>query len=263
MRILVFMSDNRKLNKDPETTQYHSLVAYINKAYCNVHGYDFLYIRPYYKYPEENNLYVCRDRIGNLRHVSWAKLLVAQHCNTLGYDYIVYIDSDCIFKNFNISLESIINDTAHHGVNIIYASNLPWHKLPCAGFFIVKVNDETKRFIENWYNYTLPVYDSVKWKNTIQMSNKYCSYNWVPDKHWEQDALWCMIANNEMIPYSYINENTFEENTTQFLRHICHVFSNQRQPYFQKIVDTLLPKHGSFESIIETIHTIELDTSTM
>ena len=261
MRILVFMSDNRRLDENHDTAQYNSLTAYINKAYCNTHGYDFVYIRPYYKDPGANTLYIFKDSLGKLRHASWAKLLAAQYCNTLAYDYIVYIDSDCIFKKFNVSLESIITDPVHKDVNIIYASSLPWHKLPCAGFFIVKVNDETKRFIEAWYNYNLPTYDSVEWKNTIKMAKQYHSYDWAPDKHWEQDALWCMIANNQMIPYTYIDENTFRENDAQFLRHICHIDSHMRQPYFKTIVDRLVHTHGSYESVMKTIRKNELDTS--
>lgn len=190
MKFLVLISDNRSIDSNIQTAQYNSLVAYINKAYCNTHGYDFVYIRPYYKDLEIHTLNVCKDSDGKLRHASWAKLLAIQHCyNTMSYDYIVCIDSDCIFKNFDVSLESIVTNPLYENINIIYGSNIPWQKLPCCGFFIVKVNDETKHFIESWYKYKLPAYESNEWKNTLIMSKQYCTYDWLPDTHWEQDAL--------------------------------------------------------------------------
>lgn len=262
MKVLVFMSDNRPLDANIQTAQYNSLVAYINKAYCDAHGYDFVYVRTYYKDPHANTLLVCKDSTGAMRHASWAKLLAAQHCyNTRDYDYIVYIDSDCIFKDFSKSLESVVTDPKYSGVDIIFASNLPWHKLPCAGFFIVKVTEESKRFIKGWYNYKMPLYESTEWKNTLAMSNQYCSYVWKPDTHWEQDALWCMIANNSAIPYAYLEENSFYENNTQFLRHICHIDTHIRHPYFKVLVEKLTETHGSYNSIVHTIRAIELDTS--
>jgi len=263
MKILVFMSDNRPIDSNIHTANYNSLVAYINKAYCNKHGYDFVYIQPYYKNPELLTLDVCKDSNGKFRHASWAKLLATQHCyNTMSYDYVVYIDSDCIFKNFDISLESVITNPIYKDINIIYASNLPWHQLPCAGFFIMKVNNETKKFIESWYNYNLPLYESIEWKNTVAMATKYCAYDWKPDTHWEQDALWCMIANSTVPSFKYIDENSFQENDTQFLRHICHVDLHNRYSYFKQLTEKLVSIHGSYESIISTIHTINLDTST-
>lgn len=70
-----------------------------------------------------------------------------------------------------------------------------------------------------------------------------------------------MIANHTSIPYEYINENSFQENDTQFLRHLCSVESQNRHPYFRNLVEKLVPKYGSYELIISSIHTINLDTS--
>jgi hypothetical protein len=262
MNILVFMSDNRILDKEVNSAQYNSLTAYINKAYCNKHGYDFMYIHPYFISPDAHTVHVCKDKSGNWRHASWAKLLAAQYCfNMKKYDYVVYIDSDCIFKDFSVSLESVIMDPIYANVNIIYALSLPWHKLPCAGFFIVKVNEETKSFFESWYNYEMPTYHSVEWGNTLTMAKKYISYDWNPGTHWEQDALWCMIANGSSIPYMYIDEMSLLEDNTQFLRHVCSVHAHERLPYFRSVVDTLVTTHGAYKSILETINVLDFDTS--
>ena len=52
-RILVFMSDNRKLHGSLAGADYNSLVAAINYEYCKKHGYDFIYYRPYLNNKDE------------------------------------------------------------------------------------------------------------------------------------------------------------------------------------------------------------------
>ena len=47
MHILVFMSDNRKLDKNIRSAEYNSLAAAINYEYCKKYNYDFIYYRPY------------------------------------------------------------------------------------------------------------------------------------------------------------------------------------------------------------------------
>jgi hypothetical protein len=42
--------------------------------------------------------------------------------------------------------------------------------LPCAGFFVFRVNDFTRKFLKEWYEFKLP-------ERNI-------------DLYWEQDALW-------------------------------------------------------------------------
>lgn len=55
------------------------------------------------------NILSCIDvNTKQLRHSSWSKLIMILE-KIKDYEYIVYIDSDCIFKNFEISLEDIIN----------------------------------------------------------------------------------------------------------------------------------------------------------
>ena len=208
MKVLVFMSDNRYLENDIEKANYNSLVAVINNEYCKKHNYDFLYFIPTLN--GSNALYNCVDpNSGELRHASWSKLLSTKICLEKEYDYIVYIDSDCIFKDFNFKIEGIIDDS-----DIIFLNNKPWgDELPCAGFYICKVCDRTKTMIKEWYNYRIPE------KNI--------------NNNWEQDALWNIYKNYNI---KIIDSWMFKEDNKQFLRHICHIENNIRIGYFRNFI---------------------------
>ena len=103
MKICVFMSDNRLLSNDINNANYNSLTASINYEYCKKYNYNFLYYRPYLDNKEIIDLYNCPDpNSSELRHAAWSKLLSTQLALQLDYDYIVYIDSDCIFTPLHI-----------------------------------------------------------------------------------------------------------------------------------------------------------------
>jgi len=229
------MSDNRPLDK----TGYHSFAASINSHYCKKHGYDFIYYQPYlYKKSTKNHktirtiqlertsisndkqLYNCIDPITKeTRHSAWSKILSAQRALRLSYDYVVYIDSDCIFKDK--SIEDFIKP---YHQDILFLNNKPWNQdKPCSGFFILKNNANTKKFVKDWYHVQLPE------------KNK---------KHpWEQDGLWSMYKNYDI---GLIDEWMFEEKKGQMLRHIGSHEAENRIPYFKAFIK----KHNiPFETI--------------
>lgn len=257
------MSDNRKLSASYDPNSYWSNTAYINKNYCDKFGYDFKYVNPYYK-ENTHSLYSCIDpNTKKLRHSSWSKIPVVLNNLNENYSHVVYIDSDCIFRNFTIPLEDKIqqyNDSA-----FIFQSNAPWHpKSPCAGFFICKNTDENRNFLKKWFSYPMPIYNSPEWQNTLKMAKKYHPYDWTPGKHWEQDALWSLIASNKCKVTVDITEVAFDEKKEQYLRHVCSAHEKSRNDYFNNIITQMLNKNfPSYETIIEKIHKETLDTSTV
>ena len=190
--ILVLMVDNRQLSNEYNMNNYWSNTVYINKIYCNKYGYDFKFVNPYYKV-NTNNLYSCIDiNTNELQHGAWSRIPVILHYLNNSYKYIVYIDSDCIFRNFNISIEDKINQYVDS--TLIFQSNSPWHPiLPCSGFFICKNTIETITFLKNWYAYKKPTYESIEWQTTLTLAKTMNSYNWHPGKHLDQDILWVLI----------------------------------------------------------------------
>lgn len=216
VKILLFMSDNRLLNNNFNTASYESLVCSINYNYSKLHGYDFIYCRPFLNTRENTSFYNCFDpNSGQVRTAHWSKLLSTTKMLELKYDYICYIDSDCIFKDFNKKIEELISQ--HPTKNIIFLNDKPWSNiLPCSGFYICKVCDETKKIISRWFNVNIP------------SKNREHSF--------EQQALYEII---NTLDAGIIDSWMFEEKENQFLRHIGssedRTFHN-RIPYFKNFI---------------------------
>lgn len=239
MRILVFMSDNRTLEKEMVNANYNSLVAAINSDYCKKHNYDFVYYRPYLDNKEIITLHNCIDpHTKTLRHAAWAKLLITQFALELNYDYVVYIDSDCIFKDFNQKLEPLIHSFSDK--DVIFFNNKPWgDHIPCAGFYIAKVCDYSKHFFMDWYNVNVPRYN----KNHA----------------WEQDALWTIYRNYNTV---VVDTWMFREREGQFLRHVgcCDEdpSPNHRVNYFTKFINA---NNINYEATINEIKCVDYNTN--
>lgn len=230
MKILVCMSDNRRLGAD-----YNSLVAAINASYCKAQGYDFRYYRPYLNDRAEEPLFNCLDAKGRLRHASWSKLLSMQRAVVTGnYDYVVYIDSDCIFKDWSHRIEDMIKP----GSDILVATDAPFHpEMPCAGFFILKVGTTALRFIQDWYGVDMP------------RRNK--------GRYWEQSALWSFFKSRPELAL-IDNCNFFKEGgPDQCLRHIASFQKGLRIPYFR---DFLAAKGVDFAAGVKGISVVEFST---
>ena len=213
MKICVFMSDYRLLSNIYDTANYNSLTASINYEYCKKYNYNFIYYRPYNNNIETIDINNCIDPNTNLpRHFSWSKLLSCLKTLKLEYDYVVYINSDCIFKNFNISIEKFIEK--HINKNITFLNNKPWgDHYPCSGFFICKNNNISVDFIKEWFNFNIPE------KNTQHT--------------YEQEALWRIYQGNDI---GIINSWMFREEADQFLRIIGNHENNNRIPYFKNYI---------------------------
>ena len=238
MKILVCMSDNRRLRGDLDTADYNSLVAAINASYCKAQGYDFRYYRPYLNDRAEEPLFNCLDpHSGAPRHASWSKLLSMQKAVVAGnYDYVVYIDSDCIFKDWSQRLEDMIRP--HASSDILVASDAPFHPgFPCAGFFILKVGSVSRQFLKDWYGVDMP------------RRNK--------GRYWEQSALWSFFKTYPGLTV-IDNWNFFKEGgADQFLRHIASFQKARRIPYFR---DFIAAKGISFGAVVKGISVVEFST---
>ena len=236
MKILVFMSDNRPINKDYLTADYNSLIACINYEYCKKYNYKFIYYRPYLDDINSTDVLNCLDpNTKEKRHASWAKILSAKKSLKSNYDYIVYIDTDCMFKNFNQSLENFIYKYSNH--DIIFINSRPIHiELPCAGFFICKNSQKSEKFLNDWYNFNLPE------RNTVHP--------------WEQDALWKIYNNYNIVSADLM---AFYEEDGQFLRHLSKgEDGDKRISYPKKFIEL---NNIKYKDNIENMHTINYNTN--
>lgn len=234
MRFLVFMSDNRHLDATIQSANYNSLVACINYEYCKKWNHDFIYYRPYLD-ADSNSLYNCKDpTTKELRHAAWSKLLSSSLAHRLPYDYIVYIDSDCIFKDFNISLTNFLGH--HYDKDIIFLNNKPYnYDKPCSGFYAIKTSVHGGNFLLDWY--------------AVNMGNKNRNHAW------EQDALWPIYARYNV---GIIDSWMFCEVEDQFLRHVGTCECSNRIPYFRAFID----RHSfNYANTIQQIKVVEFNTN--
>jgi len=236
-RFLVLMSDNRPLTSDINLASYNSLAVAINYEYCKKHGYDFKYYIPYLN---SHPLLISLDPVtGKLRHAAWTKLLSVLHDIDSDYDYIVYIDSDCIFKDFDMTLDKFMSD--HSSYNLVFLCNKPFSnpQAPCSGFFIVKVCEESKKILKDWY-----CFDFAGRKNPFKF---------------EQGAMFYIY---ETLNIKVLDLWMFEEMPDQFLRHISTRYETQepgrRINYFTKFLND---KCIDFSQNINAIYPIKYDST--
>jgi len=244
LKILVHMSDNRPIKnyKNIDDASYNGLAAIINYEYCKKYGYDFKYYVPYLNQLEPLNLHNCLDPNNNQpRHASWSKLLATQLAldSEEQYDYIIYLDSDCIVKNFNIPLEAVIFE--NEDKNLIFFWDRPMGSVndPNAGVYICKNNIKTKLMIQEWYNVNIP-YQNI-------------------NRIWEQSALWNIYKrwqkDNSIVILEGIN---MAEENLQYLRHIICGQWTERISYFKNFIEE---KKINYLENLENIIEIQFDTA--
>jgi len=215
-KICVFMSDNRLLTNELENSDYHSLAAAINYEYCKKYNYTFIYYRPYLNDKDNIVLNNCIDPKTKLpRHAAWSKLLSTSLALELDYDYVVYIDSDCIFKDFNKSLEQFIKP--HKKNDVIFLNNKPWEKkYPCSGFYVCKVCPNVKELLIDWYNFDFG-----------KRINHY---------RWEQGAIRYLFKEPKY-NIKVVDDWMFRNFDGQYLRHIGTDQKEIRIPYFKDFIN--------------------------
>jgi hypothetical protein len=170
-----------------------------------------------------------------MRHASWSKLLSTLLALQLDYEYVCYIDSDCIFKDFDHTIEDFIQ--LYSDKDVLFLNDKPASDtLPCAGFYICKVHEATKQFLQNWYNVNLPEKDT--------------------EHAWEQSALHTIYQSYSI---GIIDSWMFREKEGQFLRHIGSHYSKDRIPYFTSFLQS---KDIDYAKNIHAIQCIEFDTNT-
>ena len=218
MKILLFMSDNRKLEKNYADAGYYSVTAAINYEYCKKHGYDFVYYRPYLDDPDTISLYNCVDTNNyELRHASWSKILCTLDVFQRGHDYVMFIDSDCIVKDFEKRLEDYI--TPYDGKDLIFSNNAPWcPEKPCCGLYICKNTAYAKDFLKALYNVNIPEFNR--------------------NHAWEQEAIYTIYKKYDMVLFD--NELMFQEREKQMFRHICSHEGDQRLLYFKRFLTKII-----------------------
>jgi hypothetical protein len=245
------MVDNRDLIDDFDESNYVSLAVCINYLYSKKHGYDFLYYKTKNMNEIENtkNAAVAFNyKLKQYRGAPWAKIPASFNASKKKYDRIVYIDSDCVFRNFSLSVDDFLKKTKNiqgkvEDKDVVFLNNKPWNEnRPCSGFYVIKPSSVTQNFLKVWWNYP----------------NE--KYNFRHD--YEQRSLFHIFKDfDEIIEIK--DQWMFKPALNQYLRHIGSHEGEKRVPTFKKfLIDLLNVSKDTFKEVIENVPAIEYSTST-
>lgn len=160
-KIMVVMSDNRKLSSDFNHKNYYSLAVFLNYMYCQKYDYGFKYYVP--TDGDSTSILNCKSPLGNIRHAAWSKLLSCIKVATENpeYQYIVWADSDFVFNSFTVELRTYIKSLKRasgcefENFNFGFWDDRPWFiGEPNSGFFIFKNNIDSINILKDWYSYS-------------------------------------------------------------------------------------------------------------
>ena len=111
----------------------------INRKYCEEQGYTY--------YVDKDN-----DKIWQRledRVPTWYKpKLILDVFEKENPDYILFLDTDAIISDFNGRIEQFIDDS----FSFIAAEDVSEHSEMNAGVFLIKNNEWSKKFIQDWWD---------------------------------------------------------------------------------------------------------------
>ena len=189
-KILIITCDNRAIKLNTiNNLEYNDLSFYINSSYCHKHGYEFKYFRMIDL--EKKQQLSKKDSISSYstkskltKSPSWTKLLVIYQNFSKKNDYIIYLDTDCIFNNHKIDIKNYIERMEQKKKIGLVFNDGPWDKkLPNCGFIILKNCEFNKRLIKKWWNsfslynhvhpYEQKIFQKLWSKNYMGILNKF------------------------------------------------------------------------------------------
>ena len=162
-KLLVISSDNRNIRPLPlEFLKYNELSFFINSYYCLKYNYQFKYYKMNDLKKYNNQLissYCSKSKL--TKSSSWTKLLVILNQLNTNCDYLIYLDSDCFFNNFNEDIKKYITKMKKLNKKGLFFNDEPWNcDLPNCGFFILKNCDYNKKLLKDWWN-SFSIYNHI------------------------------------------------------------------------------------------------------
>ena len=218
-KIAIITSDNRDLKFNNKKNTYVELSALINLNYAIKNRCDFFFFKIIddfnNKYLEKKEALTSYSTLArSCKTASWVKLLTIYSTLSLKYEYIIYLDSDCIFNNQKITLNQIIRLLKKK--QMLFYSDKPWNmNLPNCGFILIRNSYFNKNFIKKW------------WK-TFSFKNLTHPY----EQFWLQ-RFW--LNNQEFVKKKFLllpDEICRLKDKKQFIFHMTSDFAKNRDYFF-------------------------------
>ena len=193
------------------TQEYFLWSEWINRRYCERHGYDYV-VR--YDEPRKD------------RHVCWHKIpLIIDELRDC--DYLLFVDADAVFYSHDLTVENELIPELH-GKSILMAADcagesLRWNpSLPNSGVILVKNNDQAKQFFAEWDGMT-ETDEETRWQ-------------WPPT----QRALWNgVLPKYQDIVNTAVNYYCANGRWGQYIRHFCLSSDKKRTDLMKTIYSRL------------------------
>lgn len=248
--IIVIMSDNRPL----DYSEYNTFAACINSDYCERNGYEFRYYQPFLRRVDPISKQNCINfKTGMPRFAAWSKLLSILKAFEAGSEYVVYIDTDAVFRTPNYRIEEFMNSHMNDKP-ILFFDDSPdlsiaktheergYQNSVCSGFMILENTPKMVEFVRSWYDVHLTGFDI---DNTA---------------FYEQTGIQVIpnIANWARENFAIVREEHFNESPGQLVRHLHSGISGQRMPYFSDLIAHL---QLDTKKIVNKINLIQFDTA--
>jgi hypothetical protein len=218
-KIAIITSDNRDVKFNNKKNNYVELSALINLNYAIRNKCDFFFFKIIddfnINYLNKKETLTSYSRLArSCKAASWVKLLTIYSALNLNYEYIIYLDSDCIFNNQKITINQIIRLLKKK--QMLFYSDKPWNvDLPNCGFILLKNSYFNKRFIKKWWQ-------------TFSLKNLTHPY----EQFWLQ-KFW--LNNSKLVKKKIIllpDEICRLKNNKQFIFHMTSDFGKKRGYFF-------------------------------
>ena len=182
------------------TFEYYPWGEWINRRYCERHGYEYI---------------IRREKPRQDRHICWHKVpLILDELHDC--DYLLFLDADAVFYSHELTLENELIPELQ-GKPILMSQDCAsesfrWHPgLPNTGVILMKNEERIRRFFAEW--------DHI---SEIDMATR---WSWPP----EQLALWGHVVpkfqDNLCVVLEYY---IVQGRLGQFIRHYCHLPETDR-----------------------------------
>jgi hypothetical protein len=147
------MGDTRPVYTDERAwSSYPSLAFAINERFARQNGWDFRYEQYEIAQMPWGPLDAYSTKSKQHRAPTWIKLMAVDHAFEMGYNTVVWIDTDCIFYNHEADWSDVLNFLSTK--NFVGWVDKPFndHSL-CAGFFAVRNRPEVRNLLQDlWVN---------------------------------------------------------------------------------------------------------------
>jgi hypothetical protein len=147
-RICVVMGDTRPVYGDERAwSSYPSLTFAINERFARQCGWDFRYEQYQIAEMPWGKLEAYSTAAGQHRAPTWVKLMAVDQALELGYEAVLWIDTDCIFYNHAADWSDILVQLSTH--NFVGWADKPFNDNDlCAGFFAVRNRPEVRNLLK-------------------------------------------------------------------------------------------------------------------